>query len=467
MIGTGLACAVIRENVLGLGHMPHSRRLFILITCLGLIAALSALWPIYRSFLNIDIDLLEGWNAYYADAAMGRMPLYPSSGRLITNNYPPLSFYIVGLLGRVIGDTVLAGRLLSMVAVAVCAAVIALIIRRLGGTATAAGIGAAYFTATMCRFFTDYVGMNDPHLLAQAVMALGFLAFLRAMARNRGYAMPILVMAVSGFIKHSIIVMPLTAMIWLGIHRPRQMLRSGLFAFCVIAAGFALCFCAFGPDFFANMTSPRAFLLKHAWGAVGHLQWVVVGLVTWGYVGITRRADPGVQLCSLMILLSLLVFFIKKTGDGVAHNAQFELVFSVAVGVGLAFAHAPFLPLARRYSPDTLRFVVLLAICVRLVASTRLEPVRLLADPGFHAEIAARERAMSATMARIKTIPGDVVCSTLACYKAGKPFVVDPFNCRQRMMARKLPGDAIDKLVATGRLTIIDESPLLTWSAKK
>jgi hypothetical protein len=35
------------------------------------------------------------------------------------------------------------------------------------------------------------------------------------------------------------------------------------------------------------------------------------------------------------------------------------------------------------------------------------------------------------------------------------------------MMAGKLPGDAIDKLVATGRLTIIDESPLLTWSAKK
>ena len=163
-----------------------SHRVSLLILILSLLAALSAVWPAYRAFVNVEIDINEGWNAYFADAALGRMPLYPSRDQLITNNYPPLSFYIVGGLGRLIGDTVLAGRLLSLAAVAALAVMAALAIKRLGGNATAAAVGALYFLATMCRFFTDYVGMNDPQLLAQAVMSVGFLMFLR----RRGPARP-------------------------------------------------------------------------------------------------------------------------------------------------------------------------------------------------------------------------------------------------------------------------------------
>ena len=116
------------------------------------IATWSFAWPVYRGFLNIEIENNEGWNAYFADAAMGRMPLYPSADQLITNNYPPLSFYIVGLVGRVVGDPVLAGRLVSLVAVVAIATAIALSVRRLGGSGVAGKISAAFFVATMSRF---------------------------------------------------------------------------------------------------------------------------------------------------------------------------------------------------------------------------------------------------------------------------------------------------------------------------
>ena len=107
----------------------------------------------YRAFLNIEITDNEAWNAYFADAAMGKMPLYPSAAQLITNNYPPLSFYIVGSAGRLIGDPVLAGRLLSLISVIAIATAIALSVRRLGGTQTAAVISAAFYIAMMSRFF--------------------------------------------------------------------------------------------------------------------------------------------------------------------------------------------------------------------------------------------------------------------------------------------------------------------------
>ena len=233
----------------------NSRRVSLLILSLGVLATWAALWPAYRAFVNVEIDYNEGWNAYFADAAMGRMPLYPSRDRLITNNYPPLSFYIVGGLGRLIGDPVLAGRLLSLGAVAVIAVAVALAIGRLGGNRTAMCVGALYFVATISRFFTGYVGMNDPHLLAQAVMTLGFVAFLRARTRDRGYAVAIVVMIVAGFIKHNLFAVPLTSMVWLGFYRRAQFVKCGLLAVCVIGAGFTLCFAAFGVDFFADLLS--------------------------------------------------------------------------------------------------------------------------------------------------------------------------------------------------------------------
>src|SRR5215467_3632201 len=167
---------------------------------LYVIAIWSFAWPVYRAFLNVEIETNEGWNAYFADAAMGKMPLYPSTDQLITNNYPPLSFYIVGLVGRLIGDPVLAGRLLSLVAVIAIATTVALSVRHLGGTRVAAAISAAFYIATMSRFFTTYVGMNEPQLLSHAIMALGFLGFLGAHSKDRRYVMPVLVMALAGFV---------------------------------------------------------------------------------------------------------------------------------------------------------------------------------------------------------------------------------------------------------------------------
>ncbi|MEI6417409.1 MAG: hypothetical protein WCO92_06785, partial [Verrucomicrobiota bacterium] len=84
---------------------------------LSCIAFFSFVWPCYRAFLPIMVNTNEGWNAFFADAAMGKMPLYPSLDRLITNNYPPLSFYVVGGFGKLFGGPILAGRILSLIAI--------------------------------------------------------------------------------------------------------------------------------------------------------------------------------------------------------------------------------------------------------------------------------------------------------------------------------------------------------------
>ncbi len=433
---------------------------------LVVIAAWYFLWPVYRAFLNIEIDTNEGWNAFFADAAMGRMPLYPSADRLITNNYPPLSFYIVGGLGRVIGDPLLAGRLLSLAVVLGIAAAISVAVRHLGGSRLGAGIGAAFFVATMSRFFDRYVGMDDPQLLAQAVMACGFAGFLRAESRGRGWLGPILLMAVAGFFKHNIIAMPFTALLWLVSHRPREGAKCIAAASILVALGFAACFALYGRDFFLNMLFSR----QYSWARVLHyldgLKQLNVGLAASIMVGWWKRRDPSVQICSLFVALALASTILQWSGAGVDQNAQFDLLIAVSIGVALAFTHGGRAPQSRLLGPAVLQTLLLLAIDLRFLPpknSDANRSYRLVFDRTFRSEIALREQATAASVARVRATPGEVMSTNFVCYRAGKPFAIDRFNARQRMKTGALPPDAVKSRIDSGQLTLVEADPLASW----
>ena len=145
-------------------------------------------------------------------------------------------------------------------------------------------------------------------------------------------------------------------------------------------------------------------------------------------------------------------------------NAQFDLVIAVAMGLGLAFTQIPLWPVARPLRSEQAQAILLLAVCVRLLASKQLQPVRLVFDRSFIADIAMRERAMTDSVERVRRIPGDVLCPALVSYRAGKPFAVDAFNAHQRILAGALPKDAIAARVAAGTLTIVEVDQRARWS---
>src|SRR5256885_16197099 len=87
----------------------------ILIWSIAFLAALFLVWPVWRAFFPMEIWGNEGWNAYHADQAMrGVAQLYPPPDGLVANNYPPLSYYLIGWLGRLFGDPLSLGRALSL-----------------------------------------------------------------------------------------------------------------------------------------------------------------------------------------------------------------------------------------------------------------------------------------------------------------------------------------------------------------
>src|SRR5258708_17920666 len=121
------------------------------IALLAVLAVYFMVWPVWRVGFPIEIAQNEGWNAYHADAAMGAAPLYPPTDTLIVNNYPPLSFYVVGGFAQVFGDALYVGRVLSLIAVVGLCSLIATVIRQLGAGGAGAPVGGRSFVVVRAR----------------------------------------------------------------------------------------------------------------------------------------------------------------------------------------------------------------------------------------------------------------------------------------------------------------------------
>ena len=419
---------------------PANRLTAALIWALAVLAALFLVWPVWRAFLPLEIWGNEGWNAYHADTVLRGGALYPPPGGLVANNYPPLSFYIVGALARLFGDALYVGRALSILATLGIGVAAAIVVRRLSGSRAASFIAGLWFVATMARFFDYYVGMNEPQLLGQAIMVWGLVWLLKRHAQGRAVEPAVLVMVLAGFVKHNIIVVPVVALIWVARDNWWLGLRAAIVGGVAAALGLAICALLFAPHFIADMLMPRTYELARSFTNLGRLQFILPALVLWAiWAWPERRAKPA-QFTALMIGAALIMYMVQKAGSGVDENAQFELVFAAAIGIGLAYDRLPGDPLRTGWSPNAIRVLVLGVLIARLLLSTRLEFAAVLFSPQYRAMAAEHAAVARSEAARVAAIPGPVACSNLViCRAARKPFVFDPFKT--------------DMMVATGTIS--------------
>src|SRR5689334_15236684 len=165
---------------------------------------LNLLWPLLLAPLRFPLMPNEGWNALHTVAAFGSGPLYPDAGSFMFNNYPPLSFYIVGAVGRIIGDDIFAGRLVSFLSLLAVAGAIARTTRNLGGSLGCGVFAGLLWIAILSKSYVMYVGADDPQLLGQAIMAAGFAIFTAAPQRPGRIGAAALVMVIAGFTRHNL-----------------------------------------------------------------------------------------------------------------------------------------------------------------------------------------------------------------------------------------------------------------------
>jgi hypothetical protein len=431
----------------------HGRAL-VYLTALSLPAAYFLVWPIYRAQFLIEIWPTESWNAYWQDAAAGAA-FYPDPASLIGNNYPPLSFYAVALLGKLAGiDNLFAGRALSLIALGAIGLEIYAAVRILAGGRLGAAVGALWYAAIMARNSTAYVATNDPQLAGLAIMGGGLVYFLSRNRRGLSPTPALLLMVVAGFWKHNNIAIPLTAIAWLFFERNRYALWATVISSGATILGLALCSVAFGPAFVSNLLATRSYSFSNVVVNIGHLQWCALALAIWAAWASCNRTSKAAQFTALHIGLGLFACILQWFGHSVSGNAEFDLTLALGIGTGVAFTRIEASWLAKRIGADRCRDLMVVALLIRLIAADRQETALLFLSGDFRSSLYVNQSNLLREAAQVRIIPGDVACATkLVCRTAGKPFVVDEFKMEELVAAGKATPDDIAAMLASRQIT--------------
>jgi uncharacterized membrane protein len=193
--------------------------------------------------------------------------------------------------------------MLSLAAVVAITLSVWACVRRLGGSSVAAILAALWWLASLSRWYDRYVGMDDPQLVAQAVMTCSLAYALRDPKSARiNLAIPL--MAIAGFYKHNLLATPAATLCWWASQDWRRGLRLGLLGIGAVALGLAICAMIFGGVFFHGLLLPRHYDIARL-SRVAQLQFIAPGLIIAAIWAAHRRHEPRAQFVSIFLTFGL------------------------------------------------------------------------------------------------------------------------------------------------------------------
>lgn len=431
------------------------------LTVLLLAIAVLCLGGIYRAvtvlFLHVPLDPNEGWNAYHAADAVAGRPLYPGSSPDFINNYPPLSFYLVGGIGALIGDNIVAGRILSLLSFFLGAGAIALISRRMGAGGLAALFGALFF-ASVLLLESDYVGMDDPQLFGHALQ-LGalLLVFSPAPTTTKDVAAAALCV-VALFIKHNLFLLPAAVAIWLVTVHPRRARTFAGAGIAFLLLGFAAFRIVEGQWLNSVLASPRRWTFGNfRTGAETALVWIAVPLTLLARLSLRDRNSLPVKFCAIYVALAVPAGLLLLSGDGVDSNVLFDacIALSLASAVvveDLRAANPLWKPLAAAAIVAPLGYSLV----------TSIDKDWLAPEFWIHPWTDEAQTA-TADLAFLRQRNGDAICEDLAlCYWGGKRETVDVFNLSEALATSARKPDKLVSAIARRQFVTIESASVAT-----
>ena len=431
------------------------------------IAGLIATWisaaagPGYALFRLIPNGYNEGWNAYWAEVAWSGGGLYPATDSPISNNYPPMSFYIVGGLGRLLGDNIFAGRLLASISLIVVAANVFVWLRINQVSRSVATFGATLFLAVFSTYAPGYIAMNDPQLMAHAVMMTSAVVLWRYKFSRRALIAAALLMVVGGSIKHLLIALPLATTTWIALYRRQQLAMWLILSVSLVAVALAVMYVTQGSIFFHDMASSRLYsrLLvetgaRRVWQSFGFL---VILTGTAGIAYVSRFSSKVVReqaaFALLYLVLAALIGGLAAGGKGVDRNAFFDFLIAVSLAVAIGIEHIRTRPRkpgqpSTGYQPTvkpTPRWVNPLVVSAIAASCSTLVLIEAANQWPTRWRLLQQTDTREADAVRViedirRLGGGAAACEELSlCYWAGSAFKVDFFNYGQKLATSSLP----------------------------
>ncbi len=410
----------------------------------------------------------EGWNLYRAALVQAGGQLYGAPPELWVVNYPPLSFHAVAWLGRVVGDLSLAGRLLSLAGLAGTCVFAGACVARVTGSSAAALCAGLLPAVWIGLYQANRIAMNDPQLLATAIMMAGMWCHLRAGGRGWVIASAVAV-TVALFTKHNLFDLPLAILVHLAWSRRWRDLALWVAA-GALAGGLLLAASAAldGPNLMAHLLVARAYLplkgLRMTGGFVLYFAGALALAALWGrrHLSATPRG-----FLLLALAFSFAIGALLAPGGGVDRNSFFDAIVALAMVTGAALADAR--QWFRWRHPAAVAILVLAPLLpgIGKVAERLWQGVGLMREaPVRRAEFDAGRRILAAARA-------PALCENMQiCFAAGQPLDYDPFYLDDRMRRGRLDAGPITALLDARHwgavvLDIAPDAPLVRGTARE
>jgi hypothetical protein len=432
------------------GGLPRRQYLFAAAAMVLLMTTAAFFWrTVAMAGLRLPLDPNEGWNAYHAASAANGAPLYPGAQAYLINNYPPLSFYIAGWFGRLIGDAIFAGRIVSLLSFLFVSWGIFAAAGKMGCRKSESLFAAALFAGGML-VFTDYVGMNDPQMLAHALAMAGFLLLLDTPHDKRTAVLAALLFVLAFFVKHNVVAMAAAVTVWLLVRDRAAAVRLAGFGLSFALAGLILFRLIYGIGLLSVLSSARGYSIAAAVDGAGQwLRWSGIMLAGLAALLGWRRRDSAVQLCVLYAGFGIVLGLFFLGGAGVDANALFDADIALALGAGLALNRFP------RQGLVTAALVVPIFWGGWLSAGEGRFDADFWFRPGRDMVAATR-----ADIAFLQERRGPALCAMLSlCYWSNKPAAVDVFNIGEAFKTGARDDHELARRIANGEFTVIQFDP--------
>ncbi len=396
----------------------------------------------------VSVNYNEGWSAYHVRNMLAGQGLYWPPDAWVVNNYPPLSFLIVGAIARLGFDPLMAQRALSVLAFAACVVLVGLIILRTERDRFAAIAAATCLAATITVNFDGAIGQADPNMLAEAVMLAGLWLLLRAPDSAKSQIGSALVMGVALFIKHNIVTLPISVALWLLVQDWRAAARFVLTGLVMGAIGLGVSGLVYGRDFWTSLTTPRPWLL------VSGIQRAVLFLsplkpfAVFGLVAAVIPAGRGARLFALNLAIAAPLGVVQLLGRGTGVNILFETIIAGSLCAGVVLARLPLL-----LGSTWTRLALVTAIGFTALFSPEVTRFQKMLG---NADLTRQINETSAAIDVLRAAGEPVLCEKLVqCYWAGRAEIVEPFNYGQKILTGHMDQAPLVQRIAAGEFKAI------------
>jgi hypothetical protein len=423
-----------------------------------LLAVLLSLRDVLSIGFLFERNYNEGWNVYNAARLIDHQLIYDDN-YWRTNNYPIGSFFIIGAVNLLVNDLLLSGRVVCFVGFAAIGLLAGAATRRFGGTGVDAVFGAGCTLGFCYLAAPAWIVVDDPQTLAEAVMLGGLVSYIsRPPSRLRLLGAAFLVV-LAGFIKHNLLGIPLAITLDLAIRSPRRLpfwlacSAGWLAAFLGLTEIFA------GGAFLGHLLSPRVF----TWWSVHHHLMKFLRTFKFPLLAIivaSRRVFTGPRVVLAAWGLTSVVLATMFSGfEGTSYNMFQDAAVFLGTAAGVMFCELG-KAIAAAADRDW-RTKVLASLAAFLLAQPVWARASEAASNLFNVStILVNERKDEQEFLDdakyISRSQRLAICeSLLLCYVAGEPFVLDPFNSRQYIVAGKLDQGELTRRIAAQEFAVI------------